>query len=208
MSRLSDALATEPVLSASYALLPPSSYHMTTLDIISHQKYHQAVAAHATSDLTAISLLRMKSNALHELTQDMQLYVASVANRLELAGVLSSVPWTSFEAKSVELEPWDKEIAAALENWRVRAAQCIADFGGHQNAPIVCSVEQWKANQSRGHYYRFYMSVAYVNFLLGCSQEPCNVCVQRQTRCLSPWVQLFAVLRTFVTFPRWVHSTP
>ena len=55
------------------------------------------------------------------------------ALRMEAAGVLPSVPWTSFAmravgldaaARTVELEPWDDAVAESLDRWRAAVAAC------------------------------------------------------------------------------------
>lgn len=175
MKQVRDALAAEPVLASSYGLLPPSSYHMTILGLISGQKFEQAVAAHAKSkeaDTAASMLPRVRTGAFDKLTPPMRLFTTSVAHRLERAGVLQSVPWTSFAMRvvgvndlvnTVELEPWDDEVASAIECWRQRVVECLKDLTETKNAPIVRSVAQWKANKPKGH-YRFHMAIAYVLF--------------------------------------------
>ena len=195
MSRLHDALASEPALAGSYGLLPPSSYHMTTFDIISGSQHEQAVQAHAASAnaaTAAAQLQRVRSATFDALSAPMQLYIASTALQLERAGVLSSVPWTTFAmravglddtARTVELEPWDEQVAAALDSWREQVARCTGTY----KAPLVRSVARWKAEKPRGH-YRFHMTIAYVIFPLGRSNETSEA-LQRIVGCATPMLQ-------------------
>ena len=112
--------------------------------------------------------------------------------RPERAGVLSSVPWTTFAmravglddtARTVELEPWDEQVAAALDSWREQVARCTGTY----KAPLVRSVARWKAEKPRGH-YRFHMTIAYVTFPLGRSNETSEA-LQRIVGCATPMLQ-------------------
>ena len=225
MSHLRDALASEPALAGSYGLLPPSSYHMTVFDIISSHQFATVVQAHAGSAEAAAAsghLPRVNSSAaFNDLPLPMRLYATSMALRLERAGVLQSVPWTSFAmravgldaaANTVVLEPWDDEVAIAIENWRARVAECT----GTTNAPIVRSVEQWNASEPRVRAYCFHMTIAYVIFPLGCSMEASEA----QRRLASSATAMLRslgpiILRTGMphfchsaTSPRWLLFTP
>ena len=179
MSSVRDALAAEPALAASYGLLPPSSYHMTVFDIISGAEFEREVQAYAAArdpDADA-ALQRVQSSPTpwQQMTAPMQRYTASMALKCERGGVLQSVPWTSFamrtvcidgSGRSIELEPWDETVGAAIDAWRERVAACT----GRHAAPTVRSVAAWKQLKPRGQ-YRFHMTVAYVIWPLGCSVE-------------------------------------
>lgn len=179
MSRVRDALAAEPALAASHGLLPPDSYHMTVFDIISGAEFEQAVQAYAAArDPDADAALQRVQTApapWQQMTAPMQRYAASMALKCKRGGVLQSVPWTTFAMRavciddrgtSIELEPWDETVAAAIDSWRERVAACT----GRHAAPTVRSIATWKELKTRGQ-YRFHMTVAYVICPLGCSVE-------------------------------------
>ena len=179
MSRVRDALAAEPALAASHGLLPPDSYHMTVFDIISGAEFEREAQADAAArDADADAALQRVQSApapWQQMTAPMQRYTASVALKCERGGVLQSVPWTSFAMRavcidergtSIEMEPWDETVGAAIDAWRERVAACT----GQHAAPTVRSVATWKQLKLRGQ-YRFHMTVAYVICPLGCSVE-------------------------------------
>ena len=181
MSRVREALAAEPALAASQGLLPPSSYHMTVLDIISGAEFEQAAQAHSQvrdSDADA-ALQRVQSARApwQQMPAPMQRYTASMALKLERGGVLQSLPWTTFAMRAVgidhpghwfiELEPWDETVGAAIDSWRERVAACT----GRHAAPTVRSVTTWKQNNMPRGQYRFHMTIAYGICPTGCSVE-------------------------------------
>lgn len=181
MSHVREALAADPVLRLNYGLLPPSSFHMTTFDIVSGPNFEQAVHAFSSSQEAATAttaLARVNSATFDQVPPEARLYTAALAGRLEQAGVLSSVPWTSFAmravsitaARTIELEPWNEDVAVALERWRSTVAAQSAALGGNGDGPIVRSVQQWKASRPRRG-YRFHMTIAYVLVPLSKSVE-------------------------------------
>ena len=173
MSRIRDAIAAEPALACSYGLLPPSSFHMTIFDIISGSNFEHAVNTHASftaagNGVGNAALARVRSSEFDPLPDATKQYISEIAHRLERGGILQSVPWTTFAMRAVgvdhhvhtiQLEPWDDAVGAALDCWRER----VAELTCRQNAPTVRSIEQFRAGRARGC-YGFHMTIAYIIF--------------------------------------------
>tara|TARA_B110001452_G_scaffold142614_1_gene118619 strand:- start:3 stop:1334 length:1332 start_codon:yes stop_codon:yes gene_type:complete len=218
MSRVRDALAAEPALAASHGLLPPDSYHMTVFDIISGAEFEREAQADAAArDADADAALQRVQSApapWQQMTAPMQRYTASVALKCERGGVLQSVPWTSFAMRavcidergtSIEMEPWDETVGAAIDAWRERVAACT----GQHAAPTVRSVATWKQLKPRGQ-YRFHMTVAYVICPLGCSVEATEArqrVVAGANALLRSLGPVVVSAPHFVTLPPWPRST-
>ena len=209
MRRVSHAFATEPALAASYGQLPETSYHMTTMDILSGPRFDGMANVHANSTeaaATATQLYRLQSPAFSEQSRARQLLAASMALRLESAGVLQSVPWLTFAMRaveirtspivSIELEPWDENVARALEAWRATVAQCT----GAHNAPVARSVSQsWVRGQ-----YGLHMTIAYTIFPVGDSVEA-REARERICSIVTPMIQSLGPI--ICTAPHLCHFT-
>ena len=80
------------------------------------------------------------------------------------------------QARSVELVPWDDSVADALDAWRaaVAAATSNPSLGTARFAPVAREVDaacgQGGRRWESGH-YRCHMTVAYLNFPVGESEE-------------------------------------
>jgi len=185
MCQMRHALETDPALAGNFALLPVDSYHMTVFDLCSGPKFQQLVEAHAADPAaSAAARAHIHRMQFHEgLTDAEKLFVTTIALRLEQAGIMQSVPWTTFAmravglddlARSVELVPWDDSVCVALEAWRKVIAESTIAFGTNQAEPIACEVRPANGESgprwAPGH-YRFHMTVAYENFPIGKSKE-------------------------------------
>jgi hypothetical protein len=184
MGCIRELIAQEPALTDLVALLPPSSFHMTCLEVISQEKLVAAARAHAASTEQQDALPRVVSEQFGALPPAQQQLAASLAVQLQGAGLMQSAQWTTFtmravsldaNGRSVELEPWDEQTATQLEVWRNKFAECChaLDLQEVEAKPIVRSVQQWnlmKGEKKRGK-YRFHLTIGYVNWPLGRSRE-------------------------------------
>lgn len=123
MSRVHDAVLAEPLLRGVYALLPPSSYHMTVLAGVSGSSFHEQVSrswAGAPPGIAPVS-----TAAWDVVPRAERPFVGELAARLAREGVSTSRLWTTFAMRvqrisimRVTLEPWDRGVADALAAWR------------------------------------------------------------------------------------------
>eukprot|EP00942_MAST-04A_sp_MAST-4A-sp1_P010470 g10470.t1 len=135
-----------------YKTLPYDSYHMTVCDLISGEKYKEDQEKYQQTEDEYNKSKKQK----FKLFKESAIYTTFAMRAIGLDD----------NAKSIELEPWNDEVADALDRWRSKVSNCII---GKVADPVARSVEQYR--QNRKGYYRFHMTIAYEIFSQGKSEE-------------------------------------
>ena len=160
MLRVHDAVIADPLLRGLVALLPPSSYHMTVMDLCASHVF-DAQAKKQSGGGGDEGLAPVDPASWARVPADHVSFMRSLAAKLTRAGISGSREWTIFPMRvtkisvtRVSLSPWDAAAASALAAWRnsvgralgVGVPPCAGPDGGSDSE------------------YRFHASISYPLF--------------------------------------------
>jgi hypothetical protein len=163
MTDVHDSINQEPLLCGLVALLPPSSFHMTVLDLFSGPYFDAKAKTYAASveGLSGGLALAADAGLWALLPADHVTYMRSLETKLARAGISTSREWTTFPMRVTDisvtrasLSPWDDHTAAALTAWR----QAVGDAFGIVVPPSAGS------NGGRDNEYKFHATISYPLF--------------------------------------------